>query len=137
MKNKIIILSGDPNSINSELIYKSWCKINKSLKKKIYLISNYNLLKKQFKKLNYKLKIEKVKNLHQITTGYNLKVIDVNLEFDNAFDVKKTVASQYVINSLKNAHLLALKNDVLGIINCPIDKSFSKQKHRCYRVFCL
>ena len=129
MKNKIIILSGDPNSINSELIYKSWCKINKSLKKKIYLISNYNLLKKQFKKLNYKLKIEKVKNLHQITTGYNLKVIDVNLEFDNAFDVKKTVASQYVINSLKNAHLLALKNDVLGIINCPIDKKLLANKN--------
>ena len=34
MRNKIIIISGDPNSINSEIIYKSWKKINKSLKKK-------------------------------------------------------------------------------------------------------
>ena len=40
---KIVILSGDPNSINSELIYKVWKKINKSIKKKIYLISNYDL----------------------------------------------------------------------------------------------
>ena len=47
---KIVILSGDPNSINSELIYKVWKKINKSIKKKIYLISNYDLLSKQFKK---------------------------------------------------------------------------------------
>ena len=31
---KIIILSGDPNSINSEIIFKSWKKISKSLKKK-------------------------------------------------------------------------------------------------------
>ena len=33
MKKKILIISGDPNSINSEIIYKSWIKINKSLKK--------------------------------------------------------------------------------------------------------
>ena len=42
---KIILLSGDPNSINSELIYKSWKKIPISLKKRIYLITNYNLIK--------------------------------------------------------------------------------------------
>ena len=28
MKNKILIFSGDPNSINSEIIYKGWKKIN-------------------------------------------------------------------------------------------------------------
>ena len=44
MKNKIIIVGGDPNSINSELIFKSWMKINNSLKKNIYLISNYKLI---------------------------------------------------------------------------------------------
>ena len=42
---KIVIITGDPNSINSELIYKSLKKIKKSIKNKIYLISNYNLLK--------------------------------------------------------------------------------------------
>ena len=51
MKNKILILSGDPNSVNSEIISKSWKKISKSLKRKIYFISNYNLLKAQFKKI--------------------------------------------------------------------------------------
>ena len=30
MKNKILIFSGDPNSINSEKFYKNWKKINKS-----------------------------------------------------------------------------------------------------------
>ena len=38
MKKKIIIIAGDPNSINSEIIYKSWKKINISLKKK-YILS--------------------------------------------------------------------------------------------------
>ena len=38
MNNKIVIVSGDPNSINSELIFKAWKSLNKSLKKRIYLI---------------------------------------------------------------------------------------------------
>ena len=35
---KIIIIGGDPNSINSEIIYKILKKINKSLKRKFYNI---------------------------------------------------------------------------------------------------
>ena len=34
MKNKIVIVAGDPNSINSELIFKCWKKINNSTRKK-------------------------------------------------------------------------------------------------------
>ena len=49
MKKKIIIVSGDPNSINSEIIFKSWKKLNSSIKRKIYLISNFDLLTKQKK----------------------------------------------------------------------------------------
>ena len=62
MKKKIIIIAGDPNSINSEIIYKSWKKINISLKKKIYFIANYNLLKRQFKILKYNVKLQKIEN---------------------------------------------------------------------------
>ena len=40
---KIIILSGDPNSINSEIIIKSWKKLSVTTKKKSTLsqITNY------------------------------------------------------------------------------------------------
>ena len=69
MIKKIILLSGDPNSINSELIFKSWKKINNDLKKKIYLISNYNLINKQFRKLNYKIKTIKVKSIDKDEFG--------------------------------------------------------------------
>ena len=34
MKNKILVFSGDPNSINSEIIFKSWKKISPKIKKK-------------------------------------------------------------------------------------------------------
>ena len=77
---KIIIVSGDPNSINSELIIKSWKKIDKIKKKKIYLISNYNLIKAQFKKLNYSTKVCKVKNLNDRNNDYSLKIKKHNLE---------------------------------------------------------
>ena len=54
MMKKIILVFGDPNSINSELIFKSWNKLNFKIRKRIYLIGNYNLISKQLKKLNYK-----------------------------------------------------------------------------------
>ena len=33
MNKKIILVSGDPNSINSEIIFKCWKKLPKNLKK--------------------------------------------------------------------------------------------------------
>ena len=87
MKKKIIIVGGDPNSINSELIYKSWKKLDKSLRTRIYIISNYSLLKAQFKKLNYKIKLKKVKDILEENTEDNLKVIDINIKFKNPFKI--------------------------------------------------
>ena len=59
---KIIIFTGDPNSVNSEIIFKCWRKISNSLKKKIYFISNFQLLKKQFRKLALKYHPDKCKD---------------------------------------------------------------------------
>ena len=59
MNNKIILLSGDPNSINTEIIIKTLKHLSNYTKKKIYLISNYNLIKKQFKILKSTLKSPK------------------------------------------------------------------------------
>ena len=128
MKKKIIILSGDPNSINSEIIYKSWKKLNNTLKRKIYLISNYELLKKQFKKLNYSIKITKLNNINENIESDKLKIINTNLNFKNPFKVPRASASKFVINSLDQAHRFALKDDVSGIINCAIDKKLLSNK---------
>ena len=38
MKKKILIVVGDPNSINSEIVFKSWKKLNKSIKKDLFNI---------------------------------------------------------------------------------------------------
>ena len=52
MKKKILIVSGDPNSINSELIFKTWKKLNKVEKENIF---NFKL--KFIKKTIFKIKI--------------------------------------------------------------------------------
>ena len=111
MNDKIIIISGDPNSVNSEIIYKSWNKLNQVIKKKIYLISNYNLIHQQFKKLKYKIKIIKVKNIHDKNDdNEELKIIDIDLKFKQPFDVSKKAASKFVINTLNKAHEISIKN---------------------------
>ena len=55
MKKIISIIAGDPNSINSELIFKTWKNLNIKIKKKIILIGNYNLIYKQKKRLKFNI----------------------------------------------------------------------------------
>ena len=75
MRNKILIIIGDPESINSEIIFKSWKRLSKQVKKNIYLIGSQKLLQDQFKKLGYKINIEKVKNVGDNFKSANLKVL--------------------------------------------------------------
>lgn len=119
---KIILVAGDPNSINSEVIFKCWKKIDNSVKSKIYLIANYKLILKQFKKLKYSIKIIKVKNIHESDKNNKLKVIDIDLKFKDPFNVTSGVASKYIRKSLSFAHKLAVENSSSGIINCAINK---------------
>ena len=126
-KKKIILVSGDPNSINSELIFKSWKKINNSVKKKIYVIANKELLEKQFKKIKCLIKIKEVKNIEEKSESNELKLINVDLKFKDPFNVKKKNASAYVKKCLGLGHKLALKKNTLGLINCAIDKRLLKK----------
>ena len=124
MKKKIIIVSGDPNSINSEIIFKSWRKLNKQQKKSIFLISNYNLLKAQFKKLNYKIKLKKIENINCAIGSDVLKIINVKVNFRDPFKIPKKISSKFFLNSIKLAHNLAIKDKrVAGLINCPVNKN--------------
>ena len=126
MNQKIILVAGDPNSINSEIIYKVWKKLNKLIKKKLYIIGSYNLINDQFKKINIKNKLIKVNNLENINR-IDLKIIDVPLKFKNSFKVPTNNSSKYVLECLKVAHKLSIEKKVKGMINCPIDKKLLKK----------
>ncbi len=127
MNNKILIVAGDPNSINSEIIFKSFKKLNNSIRKKIYVLGNCELIEKQLKQLKYKLKLSKVKNINQKNNVADLKIVDLGLNFKNPFKVEKKEASNYVIRSLNMAHKIAIGNRDASIINCPVNKDLLKK----------
>ena len=60
MNKNIAIVAGEPRSINSEIIAKSWKIIKKNQKKNIFIIGNYALIKKQLNILKIKIPIKKV-----------------------------------------------------------------------------
>ena len=126
---KIILISGDPNSINSEIIIKSWKSLNKSLKKKLYIISNYDLMKDQFKMLKFNKKIIKVNNVNEKQNETSFKVINVNCYYEHPFKVSRENSSKFVNKCFDLAHKLSLKKNILGMINCPIDKTLLNKKN--------
>lgn len=130
MKKKIIIVVGDPISINSEIIFKSWKKIDNSLKKKIILIANFELIKKQFQKLGYSVNLVKIKNIHENSAPHLLKILDVKLKFKNPFEINKSNLKNFVSSSMNLAHKLSLTNEIIGMVNCPINKNVLNLKKK-------
>ncbi len=125
---KIIIISGDPNSINSEIIYKSLKSLNKSLKKRVILISNRLMLEKQLKRLKYTLKLQEIKDISENIEFNKIGIFNLDCKFKDPFKVSRKNASNFVIKSLNLAHRLALSKKISGIINCPIDKKLLNKK---------
>ena len=124
---KIILVAGEPKSVNAEIIYKSWKKISLNLRKKIYCIANYKLLVNQFKSLNYKIKVKKVENIDHSENDF-FKILDVNLDYKDLSKLSQKNIDKYIIQSLNLAHKLALNKNIKGIINCPINKSHLENK---------
>ena len=87
MKNKIIIIGGDAQSINSEIICKMWKKANRNIKKNIYLITNFEMFKSQINKLGYKIDLAKVSNINEKSKINKLKILNINMNFKNCFKV--------------------------------------------------
>ena len=100
MDKKIILFGGDPNSINSEIIFKSWKVLNNNIKRKIYIVTSYNLLKDQFKKLKYNLKVIKVKNINELPKNNNIKVLNVDIKYKNPFKISNKENSKFLEKSL-------------------------------------
>jgi 4-hydroxythreonine-4-phosphate dehydrogenase len=127
MNNKIILIGGDPNSINSEIIFKTWKKLSVNLKKRLYLIANFELIYKQYKSLGFEIDIIKVKNINETSNSDLLKIIDIPLNFKSPFKVPSADSSKYISNSLNVAHKLAINKKISGFVNCPINKKLLKK----------
>ena len=131
MKKIVAILSGDPNSINSEIIAKTWNKRKKLLNIDFFVIGNFLLLSKQFSKMGYKVNIKKLEKFEFKNFRKNLYVLDIPLEFKKPFDVNKKLRKKYIKKSFDIAIDLIRKKNVFGLVNCAINKKdlFSEKKY--------
>jgi 4-hydroxythreonine-4-phosphate dehydrogenase len=126
MKKPIAITTGEPKSINSEIIYKSWKKIKTN---NLFLIGNFLLIKKQFKKLGFKVSLKKITSINEFKKKNILQILDVPLNFKDPFKIKEKDNNIYNLRCLDLAHMLANKGMVSGIISAPVDKGIFKEKY--------
>ena len=110
MKKIIAITAGDPRSINTEIIGKTWKNLKIKFKKKIFIIGNFNLLKKQLKKNKINISLNKVIHFKEIKFSNKLTILDM------------PIGSNYVLNCINLANKLANENKIQGVITCPINK---------------
>ena len=73
--NPIIIVCGEPNSIFSEIIYKSFKKINKT--RPIILIGSYNLILAQCKNIGIRLNLNLVVFKNQKFFNLKKKILNI------------------------------------------------------------
>ena len=119
----ILIINGEPNSVFSELFFKSL----KSLKisKPIILISSHRLLKLQMRKLNYNYKIKLLDQNNLDKYKLNNKSINlINVEYNQKkpFDKISKKSKIFIKNSFSLAFKLIKEKKIKKVINGPISK---------------
>ncbi len=124
-KKPILIVCGEPNSIFSEIIIKSFKKSNS--KKPILLIGSFDLLKSQLKKLNIKSKFNLVKlnkYLFKALDRRRINILDVNYKFKKPFETISSKSNKYIKKCFDISFQIINSNEISGLINGPISKKF-------------
>ena len=125
----IIVVAGEPNSIFTEIFFKSLKY--KKFKSPLILIASLNLVKLQMKNLNIKKKIRNI-NLLDIKDSYldnkKINIIDINFNQKKPFNKISSKSNDYIKMSFDMA-LKILKNKFTNkFINGPISKKFFLKK---------
>ena len=122
MKNLIGIVAGEPYSINSEVIAKTWKMKSKFKNSNVFVIGSYDLIKIQLKKLKIRVKLKKINSIKKQNFKKELLILDVPVKFKKPFEIKKKNKIKYVLDSIDLAVKMAKERKILGFINCPINK---------------
>ena len=122
MKKIVAIISGDPNSINSEIIAKTWRNKNNFKEINFFIIGNFILLKKQFSKIRYKIKLKEINSIDKKDLKKNLCIYNVPLKFKRVFNVSTGNKKKYIKESFKKGLNFIKKKKIIGLINCAINK---------------
>ena len=134
MKNSpLIILLGEPNSIFSEILFKTY-KSNsiKKIKRPIVIVGSINLLRSQMKLLKYFINIKEIKSSDIKNIKFNKKkiyIINVDYKYKKAFDKISDKSNLYINNCFNIALKLINNKSAKALINGPISKThFLKKK---------
>jgi len=133
MTKPIAIIAGEPNSISSEIIFKSWNLKNKFLHRPFFVIGSITLLRKQKKKLGIKIKIKEIKKNFKIKDlkGSELPVYNVTYDQKKTFQQISNESNKYIFACFDKTLDLIKKKRILGFVNCPVSKeSLFKKKHQ-------
>ena len=119
----ILILNGEPNSVFSEIFFKTLNK--RIIKSPIILISSNKILKKQMKKLKFKKKIKLInyKNFNsQKLDNKTINLIDVDFNQKKAFEKISKKSNKFIHDSFEIAFEILKQGNIKKFINGPISK---------------
>ncbi len=133
MNRPLAIIAGEPNSISSEIIFKSWNARKLFRHKPFFVIGSIKLLNLQKKKLKFKFKIKEINETFLIKDlkKDELPVLNVNFDQKKPFEKISVKSSNYILKCFDIALRLAKNKKILGFINCPVAKEFlfTKKHH--------
>ena len=124
-KKPILIICGEPNSIFSEIIIKSFKKFKS--KKPILLIGSHNLILSQLKKMKIKTKLNLVKynsNLFKQLDAVKINILNVDYKFKKPFEKISSKSNKYIEKCFDISFKIIASNKISGLINGPISKKF-------------
>ena len=125
----IVIVAGEPNSIFSEIFFKSLKY--KKFKSPIILIASHKLIKLQMKKLNIKMKIRLIDFLNlenSLSNNKEINLINVDFNQKKAFDMISNKSNSYIKKSFDIALKIMRKKITNKFINGPVSKKFFLKK---------
>ena len=121
----IIIVCGEPNSVFSELLAKSFKRYQS--KKPIILIGSYNLICLQLKKMKLKIRLNLIELENELLKNKKLdqiNIININYNFTKIFEPISSKSNRYINECFNKAFNIIKKNEISGFINGPISKKF-------------
>ena len=125
----ILIVSGEPNSVFLEILFKSLK--SKKISSPLILIASYKLLKMQMKILKFKKKI-KLLNLQTLDKvkldNKSINLINVEYNQKKAFEKISNKSNQYIEDSFQIAFEILKKKITYKLINGPINKKIFLNK---------
>ena len=124
-KKPILIICGEPNSIFSEIIIKSFKKYKS--KKPLLLIGSHNLMLSQLKKMKIKTKLNLIKlnsDLSKQLDTIKINILNVDYKFKKPFEKISSKSNRYIEKCFDVSFKIIASNKISGLINGPISKKF-------------